>query len=326
MSGNYAIILSGCEPASIDAVAAAVGKLFGIKESTSKTVVESTPIVLVEGLNRDEAAAMHLTMYAIAACGGNLDVDEVGDDLPKIDWPKRPLIARREIADITAEFRAYTLATTNGDMSLLDVLNSNLNVLMGGAPSAGIDMRTPSPFESGGRQEFREAALGEITPFSNPVLPTIPSGEPGSGVHSRLDEVFPEEDDELVPNSSDITSILDRLLPDEDGGVAASTAASNRMTAAASSAAVPTVGSAPLAAAGGGSGGFSVFLAKIADEGRRTKAVPLLAEMVGIEAGEAEVLAKKVIIPVLKGVSKEEAEAAKQRFAEIGVLARIKAS
>jgi hypothetical protein len=31
-----------------------------------------------------------------------------------------------------------------------------------------------------------------------------------------------------------------------------------------------------------------------------------------------------VIIPVMKGVTKEEAEVARQRFAKIGILARVK--
>ena len=70
--------------------------------------------------------------------------------------------------------------------------------------------------------------------------------------------------------------------------------------------------------------GFSLFLAKIGDEGRREKAVTLIAELSKITKEEAEVLSKKVIIPVLKGASKDEAEAAKQRFAKIGILARIK--
>ena len=70
--------------------------------------------------------------------------------------------------------------------------------------------------------------------------------------------------------------------------------------------------------------GHAVFLAKIADEGRRQKAVPLIAEMAKITLEEAEALSKKVIIPVLKGATQAEAEAAKQKFAKIGILARVK--
>ena len=43
-----------------------------------------------------------------------------------------------------------------------------------------------------------------------------------------------------------------------------------------------------------------------------------------ITPDEAEALSKKVIIPVLKGASQADAEAAKQKFAKIGILARVK--
>jgi ribosomal protein L7/L12 len=75
------------------------------------------------------------------------------------------------------------------------------------------------------------------------------------------------------------------------------------------------------AAAGGG---YSVFLAKITDDNRRTKVVALLEELAKLSHDDADALSKKVIIPVLRGVRKEDAEAAKQRFAKIGILARVK--
>jgi hypothetical protein len=128
---------------------------------------------------------------------------------------------------------------------------------------------------------------------------------------ARLNELFPEDESSgFLPNNQDITSILNKLLPDEDGSSSSNTPASgssNRMNSS------------------GGSHGHAVFLAKIADEGRRQKAVELISELSKISKEEADVLSKKVIIPVLKGATKEEAEAAKARFAKIGILARIKA-
>ena len=114
-----------------------------------------------------------------------------------------------------------------------------------------------------------------------------------------MDELFPDEGENIVPQSNDVTSIIDKLLPDDDG---------EPLTAGLVKA----------------KGGFSVFLAKINDAGRQDKAVPLLQEISGIEEDEARTLVKKMIIPVVKGVTKEEAEATKHRFAEIGILARIR--
>jgi hypothetical protein len=130
---------------------------------------------------------------------------------------------------------------------------------------------------------------------------------------SRLNEMFPEEDAGFMPNNDDITSILDRLLPDEEQPQAKPS--SGPVGSGSSSGRMPVTGSAP---------GFSVFLAKITDEAKRIKAVALLAELGAMSKEEADALSKKVIIPVLKGASKEAAEAAKQKFAKIGLLARIK--
>ncbi len=126
---------------------------------------------------------------------------------------------------------------------------------------------------------------------------------------SRLNELFPEEEGGgFMPGKEDITNILNRILPDEEGAGGGANGTST--------------GSGRRATEAGG--GFSVFLAKIADEDRRKKAASLIAEIGKIPAEEAESLSKKMIIPVLRGVTKEEAEAAKAQFGKIGILARVK--
>jgi ribosomal protein L7/L12 len=126
-----------------------------------------------------------------------------------------------------------------------------------------------------------------------------------------------------MPNNDDITSILNRLLPDEEQGHAAAATPQPQATPVGQSGAHAT-GSSRLAAAGAPAAGHSVFLAKITDDNRRAKVVTLLEELAKLSHDEADALSKKVIIPVLRGVSKELAEAAKQRFAKIGILARVK--
>jgi hypothetical protein len=131
---------------------------------------------------------------------------------------------------------------------------------------------------------------------------------------ARLNELFPEEESGFMPNNDDITSILDRLLPDEDQP----RPASGPTPAGHSSG----TGSGRIASVPGQ--GYSVFLAKITDDGRRAKVVTILEELARLSHDDADALSKKVIIPVLKGVGKDEAEAAKARFAKIGILARVK--
>lgn len=325
MGATYSLILRACPEGSRDSVAQLLGRAFSLKDSTCVSIASSTPIVLLTELGKDEAAALGLVMVGLEQRGATIELthDDVSE-LPKIDWPKRPLVFKRDISEFASDFAALslTLPGANKAYTLLELLTVRLD-----------PQSRPSGHAARASTEFKGAQLPEITPFSNQVLspptPTpVPAGTPaprppapapaasgGDGdAVSRLNELFPEEDSGFMPNNDDITSILDRLLPDEEQGKAQP--GSGPVGQGSSSGRVPVVGATPV--------GFSVFLAKIADEARRAKAVPIIAELGKIPNDEADALSKKVIIPVLKGASKEEAEAAKQRFAKIGILARVK--
>jgi hypothetical protein len=70
-------------------------------------------------------------------------------------------------------------------------------------------------------------------------------------------------------------------------------------------------------------GAFSVFLSKISSSKKKKKAVDLLCEIRGISESEAQALAKKMIIPVAKGVTKEKAEEILTLFRENKIPGRI---
>jgi ribosomal protein L7/L12 len=229
-------------------------------------------------------------------------------------------VFKRDITEFAGDFAALSLMLpgANKAYTLQELLLVRLD-----------PQTRPSGHAARASTEFKGSQLPEVTPFSNQVLstptptpvpthtpapprPAAAAGNDGDTV-SRLNELFPDEDSGFMPNNDDITSILDRLLPDEEQGKAAQPG-SGPVGQSSSSGRMPV----PSAS------GFSVFLAKIADEVRRAKVVPILAELSGLTHEEADALSKKVIIPVVKGVSKDEAEAAKQRFAKIGILARVK--
>jgi len=321
MGASYSLILRACPEGSRDSVAHLLGRAFSLKDSTCVSIASSTPIVLLTDLAKDDAAALGLVMVGLEHKGATVELTAADvSELPKIDWPKRPLVFKRDIAEFTADFSALSLSLPGASKAytLQELLLVRLD-----------PQSRPSGHVSRASTEFKGANLPEVTPFSNQVLPPpaptpVPTHTPapprptaaaandGDAV-SRLNELFPDEDSGFMPNNDDITSILDRLLPDEEQGKAAQ-AGGGPTGQTSSSGRMPVVGA----------GGFSVFLAKIGDEVRRAKVVPLLAELSGLSAEEADALSKKVIIPVVKGVSKEEAESAKQRFAKIGILARVK--
>ena len=354
---NFTFILRACPDAAKPAIAQLLGRAFSLKESTCASIADSAPIVLLPDMTREEAAVMHLALAGFTRVGAIVEFAAFPpEELPKIDWPRRPQVFKRDIVDHVADCQMMVVLPGGGSCSLLSLL---LNAMPGAnATGAQIEVSPPVSAPPAATQgstapvaspavasppvavprgnEFRGIQLPEITPFGGvPTLPTsaMPASRPpttsaqrpaapmahspsNDDTLSRLNELFPEEESSgFIPNNQDITSILNKLLPDEESGNGGSSGA---LTAA---------GSGRRAAVGSGGHpvqGWAVFLAKIADEGRRQKALPLIIEMAKITQEEAEILSKKVIIPVLKGASQADAEAAKQKFAKIGILARVK--
>jgi hypothetical protein len=327
---DYAVVLRACPEERRPAVASLISKAFSLKDATCNTIIESTPIILIDQLDAESAAAMFIALDGIRQAGGSLELrcTEVSE-LPKIEWPKPPLVFKQTIASFATalqqtapcphcrqEVRLVDLATYHIENIGSDTDHYQPQIIEAdqatGNASSRVGTRDKAPTKASAKQ-FTSSPMPEITPFSNPVLPAQESTSPDSSdndddVGTRIDELFPE-DDGIIPNTNDITNILDRLLPDEQRGDANATGSSSSFQAASQVA----------------NGGYSVFLSKITDNNRRQEAVPVLADIAGISNDEAEKLSKKVIIPVLRGVSQGEAEAAKQRFAQIKVLARIKA-
>jgi hypothetical protein len=337
MSTSFLLVLRECPPPARPGVAAFLSRAFGLKDTTCASIAESTPITLVNELASAEAAAGFLALSAINRLGGKLELAPgPGDELPKIDWPKRPQLFRRDLADHVADLQIQVPFGDGSHTPLITLVAAAVGL---GPPAPGTGSASPHAKPA----EFKGIQLPEITPFggmaalppaTTPPVPGTRTAQkpqpapqpaphqaaahshplPGAGSDetlARLNELFPEEESSgFLPNNQDITSILDKLLPDEGGPTAPQpgSASSSRRAVAATL----------------GNTGFAVFLAKIADEGRRQKAVELIAELAKIPKEEAEALSKKVIIPVLKGATKDEAEGAKQRFAKIGILARVK--
>jgi ribosomal protein L7/L12 len=69
---------------------------------------------------------------------------------------------------------------------------------------------------------------------------------------------------------------------------------------------------------------YNVFLPKLSTDEKKENAIPVLEEILRISADEAGELVQKVVIPVVKGVPEDEANAIKKRFLQVGILARVK--
>jgi len=66
-----------------------------------------------------------------------------------------------------------------------------------------------------------------------------------------------------------------------------------------------------------------VFLQKIAAPDRKDKAAQMIAEIKGIPLAEAKELTGRLVIPLLKDVSKNEAERVLEQFKKLNVMGRM---
>jgi len=69
---------------------------------------------------------------------------------------------------------------------------------------------------------------------------------------------------------------------------------------------------------------FNIFLPKLTSQEKKEKAVPLIAEIKNVSEEEALSLSNRIVIPIIKGVNKEEVEKIKKRFIDTGILPRVK--
>ncbi len=311
---RYTFILRACSEEIRPAVALLLSRAFSLKDATCTSIAASAPIILLTDLTQEECVVMKVVLSGFRRAGATTEfLTTIPDDLPKIDWPRRPQVFKRDIMEHVLDFQAQVPMPNGIQESLINLLLINLRPGSGVSRPGTVRVNNSGAHQINKPSEFRGIQLPEITPFGGQaVLSSGPAMTPPGGVVSdptaRLNELFPDDDSMgFVPNNQDINNILNKLLPDEDtsGSGPIGSSSSGRRAAVA-----PT--------------GHAVFLAKIADESRRQKAVPLIAELAGITTEEADARSKKVIIPVLKGASKEDAESAKQKFAKIGILARVK--
>ena len=315
--GMYHLVLRAVPAAAQQAVAGLLARAFSLKDANCTAIAASAPILLLNDLDEAEVIATCFALSPLERAGATIDaITQVPEEIGRIDWPRRPQIFRRDMGELVADLETV-VAIGETRLSLRELIGPQLRALGGRiAPSPATTRLANSA-----RAQFNGIQLPEITPFSTPVLPPGPSGAPADDGLSRLNELFPDDSALTAPSKDDISSLLDKILPDE--------------APAAAPAAVPTP-STPLHAQRLGQTatansmspvgqGWSLFLPKFADDARRQKAVPLIAEHGRMTPEDADSLSRKMIIPVIKGGTQAEAESARQAFAKIGVVAKIKA-
>jgi ribosomal protein L7/L12 len=68
---------------------------------------------------------------------------------------------------------------------------------------------------------------------------------------------------------------------------------------------------------------YNVFLAKVTSEGKRERAIELISKIRGVSILEAEEVMDRTIVPIIKGVTKKEAEEIQEMFKRDRIAVQI---
>ncbi len=334
---QFNIVLEACAAENLEAITDRIASVFPIRKEMAMQLASSCPIIILDELSQGEANAVYNAMNDVVEAGAAIKVvqsDTLTSKMTRIKWPERPKIKGMDLeslSDQTVEDVGEGTVTKhvcphcgNGILVSMDQYGENLMVQPDGEviPSMPAGSSPPPP-----QQPLAPAGTEEFI-LSN-------------------DDLIAEIEEPHIPKTEEITNILDSVFAGtEDGGTGSGLWADNSALEPAASDPLPPPPSptpAPAPAPPPAAGGFApaapadprgatvgddksynVFLPKLTSEDKKTKAIPLIVEISGISEGEAQKLSNRIVIPLVKGVSKEEAEGIKDKFMAIGILPRIR--
>ena len=78
-----------------DRLQAEVAKLFGVDDETASNILSAMPIVVLDGLDAPNAGVVRNRLQYLVQLGCRVTTtDEVSDNIPRVNWPELPPIAR----------------------------------------------------------------------------------------------------------------------------------------------------------------------------------------------------------------------------------------
>ena len=145
MAQRFCLILQDCPHEQRQQAAATLSVAFSLKQNTCETVMESLPIVILDGLSSDECAALIAALAPLTMSGLELRYGlEDPTELPKIDWPKRPKIFKRPLDNIPQEYK-FTVPLPDGtSATMLDLLRAQFVQMTKSANETGSFTAAPA--------------------------------------------------------------------------------------------------------------------------------------------------------------------------------------
>ncbi len=347
--GDFFLIIADVENGLDESVSREFASAFSLDPEIAGQILKSTPIVFAQNLNKKEVKAISPKLQELSEKGIEFRVTaRTPKKTPKINWPVRP------------QFTAGGSASSNG---LAFEWNNNAFICpgcnetflfrrLGKLNFEQAAVSTPVPTQAVAAAPVQKAApkkavaqpVAQAAPVESDVDLSISDDMDGDLMEIVEDDAIEAVGEEDLLEISDDVGVADEVeeieledidLSSEVGDVGAVDLEMEEISlddeTVTDESQPEGVISAPEETALGEleeeavpvGDRYNVFLSKISDSAKRQKAAGLLSKVKGCSASEAKELATRLVIPLAKGVSKDQAEDVLGQFKKLKVFGRM---
>jgi len=333
MAETYTIVLNSCDSARVEEITVAMASAFPIRKEMALQLASSAPIAILNDLSEIEANASFNELATLSEAGAELTIlktDELGSAVSKVKWPEQPTINGNTVDQLAQEMAMEEAGGGAAGQAPVEKAcphcGNPISITMDGTGNVSV-----------------EAAGGKAVSVAGTDSAVMGAGVADSGGDDFIlsnDDLIAEIEEPHIPKTEEITSVLDSLLPEDPGaGVQQAVGVSALEPVSAGPNTQQTIPQVPVqntppppppqAAPQRGETAddkklYNVFLPKLSTDDKKEKAIPLMVELAGITNDEANKLANRIVIPLVKGVAKDRADEIKERFMAVGILPRIR--
>ncbi len=350
-AGEFNLIVTEVDSERLQGAASEFASAFRLDATIAKQVCKSAPIVFVQKLTKAEVKAITPKLVHLSKSGMEFRITARSTGkIPKVNWPIRPEFTAGGSGSPDGmafewENNAFICPGCGETFLFKRVGSLGLGGASAPAPaesapaepqvkvevtsdSAPMPMVEPDPQPmsdvpesnvpnlSGSNFEMMEEAPQGVQPLEE-APPLMPELEPPQ-VSEAIEEILsgPATESEAIADPGPV--MLEEIAESPEVATAAPEEAPPQPEAAPE--APPQEAEAP-AEAGGER--FNVFLSKITDASKRDKVAELISKVKKCNISEAKDLTKRLVIPLAKNVSKEQAEEILGHFKKLKIFGRM---
>lgn len=361
MEAHFSVVLVSIPQEGLGETVGAFAEAFHIEAGAAKQVLSTAPIILFRDLAKPEVRAIKPKLLELSRRGAEFRVTpRPAESLPSVAWPTKPGFAQSGGGELLPSVKlewsqhAFVCPTCGEAFVIRSIGKPALTKHV----EAKAPTPTPEPKPAAPPKEEKKAAppppqkppdkktaakkvevveeieeIEEISEISEPIE-EVEEIEEVTEISDPLEEVEEieevseaetiEEIEEIADVSGDIEMIDLDESPKKSAPVAKKPPAKEEKKAPPKAPPPKAVDKKPAKKDDDdGEISYSVFLSRIPTPDKQVQAAKILAEVRGVPMSEAKDLAARMVIPVIKDVSKEEAEQCLERFKKMKIAGRI---